>query len=319
MAAVLERELAAYQRALDDYNKDLAKHNRQVSAYNKSVVQDANGNVLVRLNDGTFMAAPKEGGKLVAANLPEGFGYETDRDATGYDAKRYTPVDSGSPGVSIMRTAGGAGLASPGDWDRTFAGQTPGITAAQARSLGRPSDVDVARGLIADVIQGNGINVGYNYMGAPAQGTATPMPGQKVLSASPITFDPWTPPPPPVNPVSDVNFAVPSGSTTPAYPTSTPGTPQFQQDLSTYLGNSYSQNASQAASAALATEQDRLNSGYYNMPAIPSSYTPPTYDYSAPVYTPPAPVYTPPAPVYTPPSYTFNYAPAGFDGFYFGY
>lgn len=312
MAAVLERELAAYQRALDDYSRDLATYNRKVSAYSQSVVRDASGNVLVRMQDGTFMAAPPEGGKLIAANMPQGFGYESEADALGYDPKKYTPTDSGTAGVQLMRTAGGAALADPGAWGRTFDAKNPGLTAAQARMLGRPTEVDAARGLIADVIRGNGINVGYNYMGAPNQNTATPLPNQRVVSAAPVSFTYAPPPPAPVpNPVNDVNFAVPSGNTTPAYPTSTPGTPQFQQDLATYLGNSFSQNASQATSSALATEQERLSSGYYNMPTPPAA--------TAPAYTPPAPVYTPPAPVYTPPTYDFNYAPAGFEGFYFGY
>lgn len=224
MAAVLERELASYQRALDLYQRELADHNRKVKSYNDSIVKDANGRALVQLPDGKFMAVPEGGGQLVEAKMPEGIGYNAN-DPLGqpYDPKKYVAVEvPDSNGVKVLRTVGGAQLQSPGDWDRTFDRRSPGLTAGQERGLVVPGAAAQARGLIGEVIAGNGIHQYFTDYGNYKPGP-NPVPGTAMDAPYYLDFN-WTPPAP-----------APAPAPAPgAFPTALPGTPEYNQQLAAY-------------------------------------------------------------------------------------
>ena len=347
--AVLKRELAAYQKAVDRYNQALGEYNTNVSRYNQSLVTDKDGNPLVRDKMGNLYAVGPDGkliggielanGKTVAdygataiqgddrfllmRQNPMAAGVETVRGAlasyndngqiTGY----YTPNSEGGgqplgSGWKVVSTQGPTSeggsttytlerdasnyMDKPAEFKGKINMAKPDPSIAQARRLMDPGLAARERGLIGEVIRGGGVTEGTSMR--MRNGAMMPGINQAVATREPPSIDPGAVPGAPNSiPVPPTpNFAVPSGDPTPAYPTSTPGTAQFQQDLTNYLGNSYVTSSQNAVNNSLSTLSNQISSGYYGTPAVPA-YTP-------------APAPAMPA---------FDYAPAGFGGFYFGF
>ena len=91
--SVLQRELTAYQDAVDQYN-------RQAEAFKKSMLTDANGNVLVYTN-GAYYAVPPGGGDATRVTA------FTDKAGQTYDTAALNALggttSAGDPNVSLIR------------------------------------------------------------------------------------------------------------------------------------------------------------------------------------------------------------------------
>lgn len=323
---VLQRDLSAYQSAVDRYNRQLNTYNRGVSQYNQTLVTDQSGNILVRDSAGNVYAVDSAGklsgtelanGKSVAdygATAIEGDNrfqllrqgptqpstetvsgalatYNDNGQITGY----YMPNSEGGGqplgvGWKVVSQQGPSSeggsttytlardtstyMNKPADFTGQVSMAKPDPSLAQARRMFVPGAAEQERGLIGDVIRGHGVTGG-----TPVQyrsGATLPGAGQAVQTRNP-SVDPGAVPQAPApapTPAPAPNFSVPAGNTTPSYPTSTPGTPQFQQDLTNYLGNSYVADSQKAVQDSLSTLSNQISSGYYGTPSVPA-YTPP--------------------------------------------
>lgn len=127
--SVLNRDIASYQSALDQYRRVQGTYNRGVDAYNKTLVSDADGNLLIVDSAGGVQKVGA-GGVVSSGSLPSGTVLDYGRTAIP-DEGRFTQLRQ-NPTTASRESINGVTFVSPSQDE----GIRHGYAAADGRLLG---------------------------------------------------------------------------------------------------------------------------------------------------------------------------------------